>query len=488
MLKVVFDAPLREKMENLVTEESCEILQLDDKDGILTVVIGKKAPAVEMLKVSPAKDYPTEPGCFLRGNDYSPVAVVVLLNAPYGTLPPEVQNAPPEIEKLVRVAVETGAALAGTLQTENIGIEKIVCNVVGNPNLRYLVLCGEEVYGHNTSTAVKALLANGINEKRTIIGSEAMTPYLFNIPLEAIERFKEQVALVDLVGEMDPAVIAKVVWSCYQEEPTPFKDYMLHDPGAYSKAGISCTLTGKVKHPEEIEEWEIDELLKEIEGEKTPVKPPVAVKDEPIARLEEVQLEKKREPSVIDQQKLVAVGKSLAKIADGLNEIAKILVGEAAERVAELPREERVKVEVRPRVEVKAPPVVEEVPQTEAQEMAALYFANQFRGYSGALAALEACNQDICHDGCTLPNVATSVIKRISKLQKDLDASSVVESRKQVMTVQIGDFLARARALPQDVDRPCQKTVGTCKIGSGCFAAGALKMMKIITEPPLPTQ
>ncbi|MBS1253821.1 MAG: hypothetical protein MAG451_02874 [Anaerolineales bacterium] len=57
---------------------------------------------------------------------------------------------------------------------------------------------------------------------------------------------------------MDPTVIGKAVWSCYQEEPTPFKDYMLYDPGAYSEAGISCTLTGKVKHPEEIEEWEID--------------------------------------------------------------------------------------------------------------------------------------------------------------------------------------------------------------------------------------
>ena len=488
MLKVVFDAPLREKMEDLVAEENCEILQLDDKDGILTAIIGKEAPAVEMLKVSPVEDYPTEPGCFLRGNDYSPAAVVVLLNAPYGTLPPEVQNAPPEIEKLVRVAVETGAALAGTLQTENIGIEKIVCNVVGNPNIRYLVLCEEEVHGHNSGTAVKALLANGINQKRTIIGSGAVTPYLFNIPLEAIERFREQVTLVDLVGEMDPAVIGKAVWSCYQEKPTPFKDYMLHDPGAYSEAGISCTLAGKVKHPEEIEEWEIDELLKEIEGAEAPVKPPTEVKDEPIARLEEVQLEKKREPSMIDQQKLVAVGESLAKIAEGLNEIAKILMGEAAERVAELPREERVKVEVRPRVEVKAPPVVEKVPQTEAQEMAALFFANQFRGYSGVLAALEACDQDICHDGCTLPNVAISVIKRISKLQKDLDASPVVESRKQVMTAQIGDFLARAKALPQDVDRPCQKTVGTCKIGSGCFASGVLKMMNLITEPPSPTQ
>jgi len=492
MLKVVFDAPLREKMEDLVAEENCEILQLDDKDGILTAIIGKEAPAVEMLKVSPVEDYPTEPGCFLRGNDYSPAAVVVLLNAPYGTLPPEVQNAPPEIEKLVRVAVETGAALAGTLQTENIGIEKIVCNVVGNPNIRYLVLCGEEVYGHNSSTAVKALLANGINEKRTILGSEAVTPYLFNIPLEAIERFRKQVTLVDLVEEMDPAVIAKAVWSCYQEKPTPFKDYMLHDPGAYSEAGISCTLAGKVKHPEEIEEWEIDELLKEIEGAEAPVKPPTEVKDEPIARLEEVQLEKKREPSMIDQQKLVAVGESLAKIAEGLNEIAKILMGEAAERVAELPREERVKVEVRPRVEVKAPPVVEEAPVVVAPVVAGLteeelYFHNQLRAYPGILAGLAACDKDICHVGLSLPTTVNKIIKKLGKLSKNLEGSSLSEQRRAEFLSKIDSFLKVAERLPTDPG-PCQKTVGTCTIGKGCLATGVMDLLKLVTEPAEPTQ
>ena len=118
-----------------MANQDCEILQLDDEDGVLTAIIRKKAPAVEMLKVNPVADYPTEQGCFLRGNHYSPAAVVVLLNAPYGTLPPEVQNTPPEIEKLVRVAIETGAALAGTLQTENIGIEKI-CLLYTSPSPR----------------------------------------------------------------------------------------------------------------------------------------------------------------------------------------------------------------------------------------------------------------------------------------------------------------------------------------------------------------
>lgn len=71
----------------------------------------------EIYKVDPAPDYPPEEGCYLRGNDYSPVAVLVILKWIR-------EETPPEIERLVRVGVESGAGLSGTLQTENIGLEK----------------------------------------------------------------------------------------------------------------------------------------------------------------------------------------------------------------------------------------------------------------------------------------------------------------------------------------------------------------------------
>jgi tetrahydromethanopterin S-methyltransferase subunit A len=78
-----------------------------------------------MLKVSPHQDYPPEEGRYLRGNDSSPVAVAIILNN-------DADKVPPEVEKLVRAGVESGAALSGTVQTENIGFEKIVCNIVAN--------------------------------------------------------------------------------------------------------------------------------------------------------------------------------------------------------------------------------------------------------------------------------------------------------------------------------------------------------------------
>jgi len=226
----------------------------------------------EILKVKPPPEYPPEEGHYLRGNDYSPVAVVVMLNAPRPLAnQPDTKDIkiPPHIENLVRVAVETGAALAGTLQTENIGIEKLICNVVGNPNMRYLILCGEEISGHNTGDALRALLKNGIDDRRTIIGTKAATPYLFNIPLEAIERFRKQVVLVDLLGETNKEVISKAVWSCYQEEPTKFMNYTLYDTGAYPEPPICFKITWRIQKPETIEEWEIDEeFIKKLEETK----------------------------------------------------------------------------------------------------------------------------------------------------------------------------------------------------------------------------
>lgn len=55
---------------------------------------------------------------------------------------------PASIEQLVRAGIESGAALSGTLQTENVGLEKVICNVIANPNIRYIVVCGPESPGH----------------------------------------------------------------------------------------------------------------------------------------------------------------------------------------------------------------------------------------------------------------------------------------------------------------------------------------------------
>ena len=195
-----------------------------------------------MLKTELHPDYPPEDGRYLRGNDRSPVAVAIVLNC-------DADKIPRDLESLVRAGVEAGAALSGTVQTPNIGLEKIICNVVANPNIRYLIVGGPESEGHLTGQAMKALLEKGVDDRRRIIGTEAPHPFLFNLPLEFIDRFRSQLTLIDLQFEGDPDLIRQAVWSCYQEEPVAFRGYSLFDPGALPVPPLSGRLTWRVTTP-----------------------------------------------------------------------------------------------------------------------------------------------------------------------------------------------------------------------------------------------
>ena len=195
-----------------------------------------------MVKVNPHPDYPPEDGRYIRGNDSSPAAVAIILNC-------EADKIPREIEALVRAGIESGAALSGTVQTENIGFEKMVCNIVANPNIRYLIVGGPESAGHSTGEALKALLSNGVDGKKRIIGTNAPHPLLFNLPTEMIERFRQQLTLIDLQFEADPDLIRKAVWSCYQESRVEFRGQPLFDPGAFPEPPMSGRITWRITQP-----------------------------------------------------------------------------------------------------------------------------------------------------------------------------------------------------------------------------------------------
>ena len=91
-------------------------------------------------------------------------------------------------------------AIYGPLKTENIGIEKIVANVISNPNIRFLVVCGDDIRGHRSGTSLVALHKNGIDENHKIIDAPGAIPYIENLKEEAINRFRDQIDVVNLIG------------------------------------------------------------------------------------------------------------------------------------------------------------------------------------------------------------------------------------------------------------------------------------------------
>jgi len=110
------------------------------------------------------------------------------------------------------VAREAGpeVSLVGTLQTENLGIERVIRNVIANPNLRFLILCGEDSrqrIGHLPGQSFLALAQNGLDDRSRIVGARGKRPVLRNISREAVEHFRRTVEVVDRIGVEDSATV-----------------------------------------------------------------------------------------------------------------------------------------------------------------------------------------------------------------------------------------------------------------------------------------
>jgi len=194
-------------------------------------------PNFQCKKQKP-KEFPVERGSYLLGNEFSPAAVVV----------------PMPDKNLIKAAVEAGACIAGHLVTANIGIEKLIANVVSNPNIRFILLYGRESEGHLSAHSLKMLHKKGIDENGRIIGSEGLTPYIRNLPPEAVARFREQIiGVIDLLGNEDIPLLKKTINSCLQEPGNAREieidgsKFTLYDPGALNKEPLIFHITAKLE-------------------------------------------------------------------------------------------------------------------------------------------------------------------------------------------------------------------------------------------------
>jgi len=94
----------------------------------------------------------------------------------------------------------TGLAVVGKTETENIGIDKIIKNMITNPALRHLIVCGTDSKGHQTGKTLLALAQNGVDGKGRVIESPGKRPFLRNVNKAEINQFRNQVQLIDMIG------------------------------------------------------------------------------------------------------------------------------------------------------------------------------------------------------------------------------------------------------------------------------------------------
>ena len=113
-------------------------------------------------------------------------------------------------------------AIFGPLKTENIGIEKIVANVISNPHIRYLVVCGNDIRGHRSGLSLIALNKNGIDKQHRIIDAPGAIPYIENLDNKAIARFRKQIKILNLIGVKNKDNIDKAIDEYITKSPPSF--------------------------------------------------------------------------------------------------------------------------------------------------------------------------------------------------------------------------------------------------------------------------
>src|SRR5208282_3211672 len=160
-------------------------------------------------KKSPASGWPLVKGDFHSGDANSPVAVITM-----GSHLDE------------QGICDAGAALCGSCKTENLGLEKVIANVIANPNIRFALLVGTEVKGHLSAQTLIALHKSGIKDGR-VVGAEGAIPFIENLNDAAIKRFQEQVEVVNIMETEDVGVVKAKI-----------NELKARDPGAFGAEAI----------------------------------------------------------------------------------------------------------------------------------------------------------------------------------------------------------------------------------------------------------
>ncbi len=155
-------------------------------------------------KKSPASGWPLIKGDFHSGDANSPVAVITM-----GSHLDE------------QGICDAGAALCGSCKTENLGLEKVIANVIANPNIRFALLVGTEVKGHLSAQTLIALHKNGVKEGR-VVGAEGAIPFIENLNDANIKRFQEQVEIVNIMETEDVSAVKAKINELKAKDPGAF--------------------------------------------------------------------------------------------------------------------------------------------------------------------------------------------------------------------------------------------------------------------------
>lgn len=165
--------------------------------------LGVEGDACPAEAVEAHEGWPPLPGSYRVLRYHAPVAVCTLTDE--------------ALMKTIASGAENEIAVVGMMQTENLGIERLIQNTITNPNIRFAVLCGadsRQAIGHLPGQSLIALASGGVDERMRIVGAPGKRPILRNMNREMVEHFRRTVEVVNLVGETDQTKIFEAAKAC----------------------------------------------------------------------------------------------------------------------------------------------------------------------------------------------------------------------------------------------------------------------------------
>ena len=176
-------------------------------------------------EVAERTGWPPLPGSYtvLRAN--APVAACTLTDAALA-------------EALTR-ARPPDVAIVGTLLTENLGIERLIRNVLANPRIRFVVVAGADSpgrVGHLPGASLVALARNGADDNGRILGAPGRRPVLRNVSSEEIARFRTTIEVVDNIGHDNLPSLLEAIASC-----------AARDAGEAQDAGSASVIPARIR-------------------------------------------------------------------------------------------------------------------------------------------------------------------------------------------------------------------------------------------------
>lgn len=212
---------LRSSLESLKTEESAALLK-DVNDwlklmkpvkysclGCERCIAAETANAFSQALPASLESKPASCAFEVREQTWPPVAGEYFVLGDGPGFPVAVSTlASVELAEGLASMKPQGLCIVGKTETENIGVDKVIKNIITNPEIRFLVLAGRDPEGHHSGRTLTALWENGVDKDMRVIDSPGKRPVLKNVTREEVEAFKKQVQVIDLIGCEGVKVIA----------------------------------------------------------------------------------------------------------------------------------------------------------------------------------------------------------------------------------------------------------------------------------------